>query len=290
MSNPFGSGTGGQVLPMPLVHRGAVHSMLQSYGARLALAGLRPSTVSARLTCLRAFERTLVPRTVCEATRWDVEAYLARSLSPESRRAYRSHLRMFYAWALDEGLVEADPTAKLPPIRVPRGTPRPISEPDLTHALALADPRMRAWLLLMALGGLRCIEVAAFRPEDIIESEAGALLYLRECKGGGTGMMPCHPDILEALVVLPIVSGMWWSCSRQRISAEVGRFLRSIGLEATAHQLRHYAGTSWFRASEHDLLATSVLMRHASVRTTQVYAALDPTRPAEIVRRVHLAS
>lgn len=262
--------------------------MIRAYAARLALAGLRPSTISARTTCLRAFDQSLRPRTVADATRWDVEAYLARPLSPESRRAYRSHLRMFYAWALDEGLVDTDPTAKLPPIRVPHGTPRPISEPDLLHALSLADPRMRAWLLLMALGGLRCLEVAALRPQDVLEADTGALLFLRECKGGGTGMMPCHPAILEALVVLPVIGGAWWTCSRQRVSAEVGRFLRSTGVDATAHQLRHYAATSWFKASEHDILATSVLMRHASVRTTQVYAALDPTRPAEIVRRVHL--
>lgn len=262
--------------------------MLTAYAAHLTLAGARPSTSHARLTCLLLFASILAPRDLLEATRWDCEAFLARPLKPESRRAYRSHLRQFYRWMLDEGFIHLDPTEKLPPIRVPRATPRPVAHADLLHAIGQADARMRVWLLLMSLAGLRCIEVAALRPEDLLTSEAGPLLFLRECKGGGTATMPCHPLVAEALANLPIRDGAWWSCSRQTISTSVSQYLRSVGVNATAHRLRHYAGSTWFRASEHDLVATSLLMRHASVRTTQGYVATDPQRPAEIVRRVQL--
>lgn len=260
--------------------------LIEAYGNRLRLAAYRPQSVTARLSCLRTFERTLADRqaTIKTAGRLDVEAFLARDLKPESRRAYRGHLRGFYAWAVEEGYVQHDPTLKLPPVRIPRAVPRPINHDDLRKAVRLADPRMRAWLLLMALAGLRCIEVAALRPVDVSATDSGPLLFLRECKGGGTATVPAHQAVLDALVQLPSRNGLWWDCSAHHVSTTVSAYLRSLQVNATAHRLRHYAGTEWYRTSGHDLLTTARLLRHASVATSQVYAQLDPTRPAEVIR------
>lgn len=263
-------------------------TLIDSHLNRLTLGGYRPSTIRARKQCLRAFAASVAPHQVQDAGRIDVEAFLARPLAPESRRAYRAHLRAFYAWCQDEGFVTNNPTEKLPPVRVPRAQPRPISDADLSLALERANPRMRAWLLLMALAGLRCIEVAALRPADIIERDKGTLLYLRECKGGGTASVPAHPVVLDALARVPIRHDAWWLCNADSVSDNVADYLRGLGIDATAHRLRHYAGTAWYRESGHDLLETANLMRHLSVQTTMRYAALDPDRAAEVVRRVNL--
>jgi integrase/recombinase XerD len=260
--------------------------LIDAYASRLRLAGYRPSSVQARISCLRSFARFLEPKTLAEAGRLEVEAFLGRPLAAESRRAYRGHLKGFFAFAVDEGYVGADPTEKLPTVRVPRGQPRPISPDDLRTALGNADGRMRAWLLLMSLGGLRCIEVAAVRPQDLTVTEFGTMLYLRECKGGGTGSLPAHQAITLSLAALPVRNGLWWDVTAKRVSTLVSAYFRGIGINATAHQLRHYAGTEWYRASGHDLLTTAQLLRHATVATTQTYAALDPTRPAEVVAKV----
>ena len=255
----------------------------------MRLAGLRPTTVAARTSCLRAFERSLEPHQMTLRTcgRLEVAAYVGRlDLAPETRKAYRGHLRGFYAWAVDEGHLTVDPTLKLPSIRIPRAVPRPIHSPDLRKAVNNADPRMRAWLLLMAMAGLRCLEVAGLRPEDVSVTDSGPLLFLREVKGGGTATVPAHEAILHALVQLPARDGLWWDCSPHYISSSVSGYLHSVGVSATAHRLRHWAGTEWYRASEHDLLTTARLLRHASVRTTQVYAELCPERPAHVVRLV----
>lgn len=267
--------------------------LVQAHANHLVLAGYRPSSIAARTSCLHTFERSIADEThqavtLTTASRLHVEAYLSRPLKPESRRAYRGHLRGFYAWALDEGFVIADPTVKIPNVRVPRAVPRPIHDEDLRKALAQADPRMRAWLLLMALAGLRCIEVAALRPQDVSVTDAGPLLFLRECKGGGTAVVPAHAAVLAALVQLPARDGMWWECSPNHVSTTTAAYLRAMGVDATAHRLRHWAGTSWYRESTHDLLATAQLLRHASVRSTQVYAQLDPSRPAAVVAAVQL--
>lgn len=262
--------------------------MISRHIAHITLAGHRPRTIKSRREVLQRFRRDIHPRELEEATRSDVEHFLARDLKPASRRAYLGHLRSFYSWALAEGMVEADPTARIPAIRVPVGTPRPLAPDHLALALDEAPPRMRAWLLLMALEGLRCIEVAGLRPCDLVEVEGSKMLYLRECKGGGTATMPAHPAVVEALEALPVRNGLWWEVNANTISTVVSRFLHGLGIDATAHRLRHTAGTSWYRASGNDLLTTARLLRHARVSTTQIYAQLDPQRPAEVVRLVSL--
>lgn len=174
---------------------------LPAYLARLGMAGMRPKTISAKKTTLTAFGKTLDGRDLLEGTRLDVEAFLGRPLAAESRRAYLDHLRGFYRWAVEEELLTADPTARIPAIKVKPGVPRPVTSAELDRLLEQADRRMRAWLLLMALGGLRCMEVAGLRPVDLLAADTGTLLYLRECKGGGTATVPAHPTVLEALAV-----------------------------------------------------------------------------------------
>lgn len=260
--------------------------LITAHTAHLRLASYRPSTVKARTAVLRSFGKTLEARqqTLTTAGRLDVEAFLGRDLAPESRRAYRGHLRGFYTWAVTEEFVHADPTAKLPAVRVPRGLPRPVPDEDLAKAVGNADPRMRAWLLLMALAGLRCLEVAGLRPSDVSVTDDGPLLYLRECKGGGTGVVPAHPALMAALIALPVRNGLWWDCTPRHVSSMVGLHLRAVGVNATAHRLRHSAGTAFYRASNFDLLATAQLLRHESVQSTQIYARVDPSRPAQVVR------
>lgn len=259
--------------------------LLESHLNRLTLAGYRPRTVSARRAVVQAFERNLTGRPLTDATRLDVESYLARPLAPQTRHAYLQHLRGFYRWCADEGYCR-DATERVASVRLRKGTPRPMEPDDLDRALDAADLRMRAWLLLMAYAGLRCMEVAGLRPDDVLTGGSTPLLYLRETKGGGSGTVPAHPVVLEALAQLPVVDGRWWRVSAHRVTVATNAHLRSVGVASTAHSLRHYAATAWLRAGGHDLLAVRDLMRHASVSSTEVYARLDPVRPAEVVRLV----
>jgi integrase len=77
--------------------------------------------------------------------------------------------------------------------------------------------------------------------------------------------------------------GRWWSVNANGISGQVSRYLRSLGIAASSHALRHSFATAALEVSGYDLLTTSRLMRHASVNNTQIYAAIDPRRPAEVV-------
>lgn len=267
--------------------------LITAYVNRLRLSSFRPNTIDLRRRVLGNYQRFISPTPLPQADRGNVEAFLARDVSAGTRRVYRSSLRHFYGWALDEGHVVADPTLRVPPIRVSMGTPRPISEDDLRHALSLADARMRSWLLLMSLAGLRCMEVAGLEPDDLVRTLDGWVLMLRVTKGGGSGSVPAHPRVVEVLLALPVYTDRgqrsWWSVSPVAVSRQVGRHLANCGVNATAHALRHTAATSWLRASGEDLLTVRRLMRHKSVATTQVYAELVAERPAEVVRAVDAA-
>lgn len=262
--------------------------LITSHLNHITLAGFRPKTIKARGQVLDAFARTLAPHGLTEATRLHVETYLSRPLAAESRRTYRSHLRAFYGWCVEESFLHEDPTARVPAVRVKRGLPRPVPDADLSVALDRANSRMRAWLLCMALGGLRCMEVAALRPDDLLDSVSGPLLFLPDTKGGGTATVPAHPLVVAALLAVPVRNGLWWTVTPATVSAQVNRHLRACGVPGTAHALRHWAGTSWFRVSGHDLLTTATLLRHASVDSSTIYAQLSPERPAEVVRLVGL--
>ncbi len=254
---------------------------LDIYLARQTLAGFRPQTIRVRKVCLTAFAAT-VPDLV-HATREDLERFLARPLAPASRRAYAAHLKSFYRYLIEEGLRQDDPTEKLPRFRVPPGVPRPISDKDLSLALDRADRRMRAWLLLMSLSGLRCMEVAGLEPRDLVATDDGILMHLRETKGGGSATVPAHPDVVKALAVLPVRDEAWWDLGALAVSNLTNEYLRSLGIKVTAHALRHGFITAAYEASGRDILTTAALSRHSNLNNVRIYAKINPRRPAEVV-------
>jgi integrase len=264
--------------------------MLDVHLNRLRLAGYREETIRTKRRMFGHLETFLHPKPIELATRLDLENWLARpELKAATRKAYRSHLRAYYRWLVEEGHRDDDPTYRIPPVRVPRALPRPIPSAELGIALAVAPPRMRAWLLLMCLAGLRCCEVARLCPDDVMETPTGTVLFIREAKGGGQGTVPAVPDVLAQLNALPVRDGVWWRVKPNQVSVDVSAFLHSIGINATGHQLRHWAGTEWYGV-DRDLISTQRLLRHASLQNTQVYADVDPTRPAEVASLVRLPS
>lgn len=264
--------------------------MIDHHLNRLRLAGYRDETIRTKRRMFGLLAKHLDPVPVERASRMDLEAFLARpEIKAATRKAYRSHLRAFYRWLCEEGYREDDPTYRIPSVRVPRGLPRPIPDDDLRRALACAPPRMKSWLLLMCLAGLRCCEVARLRPADIVETPTGIVLFLREAKGGKQQTVPAVPELLEHLHALPVRDGEWWHVQPNQVSVDTAAYLRSLGINATAHQLRHWAGSRWY-AIDRDVLVTQRLLRHADVSNTQVYAEVDPARAAEVAKLVALPS
>ena len=108
-------------------------------------------------------------------------------------------MHAFYRWAIDNEMTQVDPTVRVRRPKMRRVLPRPIEDRDLAYALDMANPELRAMLLLGCFQGLRCMEIAGLERQDIMDQAKPAKLRVAEGKGGHERVMPLHPAVLEAL-------------------------------------------------------------------------------------------
>jgi integrase/recombinase XerC len=233
-------------------------------------------------TAVTAWCRWLNPVIAWDATSDDVEGFIdARKVGPRTRYQWLSNLHAFYEWAIRHGLTDDDPTATVMRPRLHGTLPRPIGDSDLAYSLSVAAPQMRAWLLCGALAGMRCAEIAGLKRPDVIEGQERLRIL---GKGRKERIVPLHPELLAALrcsglprtgpVFTRPHGGPW---SPPAVSRSVSAFFTDLGIDATAHQLRHWFATQTY-ATSGDLLVVQNLLGHSSPTTTAVYTAWS--RPA----------
>lgn len=217
----------------------------------------------------------------------------ARGLGDKARYCWCSHLGQFYRWAIDFELIDHDPTTRLARPRTRPGKPRPIATDDLLAAVQQAQPTMRCWLILMAFAGLRCKGVAGLAVEHIMWDEG--VLIVKE-KGDRERIIPMHPWVRTELSRQPLPTrGPVFRRPRggpypaAQLSKETNQYLASLGIGATAHQLRHWFGTNVYRQSK-DLRVTQELMGHSSPTTTAGYADWSRTEAERAVAGLSLPS
>ena len=251
--------------------------------------GLTRKTIDNRRRRVERLE-AFTDKSALEATEEDVQQFLdAHTICARSRSTYLAHLAAFYRFARHV-YGTPDPTLDIVRPRVPRLIPRPIADEDLEHALMVAKPQMRAWLALGAFQGLRCIEIANLSREAVRDHEHPPMLFVLNGKGGNQRVLPLNRYVESTLRVLGLPRrGRLFSTrfgnpyTGDSVSKEVSRFLHSIGIDATAHQLRHRFATTVYQQTS-DLRLTQELLGHADPKTTTIYAAFDPKKAAAVVR------
>lgn len=264
-------------------------SHVATYLDDLALSGLRPASIYQHHTLLRRFSRHIAPAALNAATTDHLRDFLLRTkangqmISQGTQAGEASWLRSYFGWLHRTGRRSDDPTEGMPRPKHPRRLPRPIGEHDLEMAITLADKRMTAWLRLAAYAGLRAAEISLLRGENIMLSQR--LIVIAEGKGGRPGVVPAHKSVLDALAVHGLPQSGWvfphtydlempikpWS-----VSSKAAAYLRSCGIDATIHQLRHRFATAIYQTSGRDLRTTQELMRHATPVSTAIYTWIDP--------------
>jgi site-specific recombinase XerD len=196
-----------------------------------------------------------------------------------------SHVRAFYRWARREDLVTIDPCADVTTPRLAALVPRPVREHDASRAVGAGRARVEVASALMVYAGLRCCEVAGLAWSDV--DLDGGLLYVIG-KGAKEASVPIAGPLAIILAgcdstdgpVIPAAHG--GHLRPARVSALVSAHLRALGINATAHQLRHYAATHVLGRCG-DVMVVRDFLRHASVATTQVYARLADQRVRDAV-------
>lgn len=254
--------------------------LLTEYAAAMRRRGLAPGTISARRGELqRWLEHTGFGWR--DATRHDVERWLdRRPLGARARYTAISHLSAFYRWAMREELAGHDPTMTVERPRLPQRLPRPVRLEHVERLLAgVAGSELELAVLLMLDAGLRCCEVARLRWSDV-DLEAGTLyVYGKGSRERLVGMPRRLRHALYLASIAPasdVVFGR--TVTAARMSQVVNARCRELGVDATAHRLRHTYATRLYRATSGDLRAVQMSLGHASVATTQIYAAIDVDR------------
>jgi integrase/recombinase XerC len=263
----------------------------------LEQSGLAASTVEARRRALTRLQGAL-DCPLLEAGAADLAAWRAAlTIDPDSVGDYVSHVRQFYAWAIEASLgIYINPAEKLPVPKRSRRVPRPISEPDLFSAMAGAPPRIKPWLVLAGWCGLRAKEIALLRRENILDSARPPVLIIARdaTKGHHERVVPLHPYALAQLLEAGLPASGYVFRRRDgaagpntptHVSQLANLYLHSAGFPETLHQLRHRFGTSAYRVKR-DLRLVQELMGHLSPQTTAGYVLVDQADAAAVVEQI----
>jgi integrase/recombinase XerD len=268
--------------------RRALWELEDDWAAAMRRRNLAAGTIELRIRLLRRWWTFTDGRPFGVGWR-RLEAFLdAQPWSPRTRRDILSHLHELYRWAIRSGHTRIDPTLRLERPRLPPDLPRPLNDTDVALALTVASGHLRAALLLAATSGLRCCEIARLCWRDVEVDRVRVL-----GKGNRWRIVPLHPVARDALDDLERTAGTVfpWPGTPERpglgASAALNGYLHAIGVDGTAHQLRHWCASAALAATG-DLRAVQELLGHASPATTAIYTALDASRIAHVVDAIRL--
>lgn len=249
------------------------------YIEHMTAEGMSAETMRQRIYLLRGL------RDPAAATPQDVVDFInARELSAHSKAAYVSVLRTVYADLVRIGLAQTNPLDKLKTPRTPRRRPRPLNSGQLEALEGLEDthPREYAFTILGAYAGLRAGEVGSL-PGTALQYRTGGPVLRVTGKGGLAADIPAHPKVVAVLEGYSSVTSPIWDMWPQSVNRAWQRAAASVGVEGVVfHQLRHTFATRLTRAGV-DLLVIAEVCRHASVATTQRYAAVADEEPFRAV-------
>lgn len=264
---------------------GSFEEWMRSWGAA-------DRTVSDRTTIVSAGLRQWGPPE--QVTLDTLTSWLA---SPEfsawTRVTYFYHLRSYFGWLTSTGQIDVDPSVGLRTPRTPKGKPRPLTQAEVTLVLSEAtSARLKAWLLIGFLSGLRAHEMAKLRGEEINEESLFVV-----GKGNQAAMIPTHPDLWDLAQEFPR-RGFWFPARDVRnttghvngrsISTLVTRHFARLGVEGSIHRCRHTYCTALLRSGA-NVRVVQTLMRHESLATTAGYAAVDEAERLAAVQQLRVS-
>ncbi len=254
----------------------AVDEFEQKFMDQMSGEGLSTETIRQRVYLLRG-----IGGEPWDVTGEDVVAFLnAKTMSQATHAAYITILRSIFADLIRLGWVEQDPMARIKTPRSPRRFPRPLPDSELELLLNLPDEfrREREFTILGAYAGLRAGEVASL-PGNALRMGTHGIVLQVVGKGNLVADIPAHPKVVEILEQYTGADLIWdmWPTSVNRAWQRAGR---SVGIEGRVfHQLRHSYATRLYKVTGGSLLAVASACRHASVATTQKYAAVADDAP-----------
>lgn len=217
-----------------------------------------------------------------------------------------SAVRSWFAFMMEQGMVDSDPAAVLASPRLPARLPKVVAEEDLRTLLDVPDPstpagaRDRAVLELLYATGMRVGELATLRLSDLDLSSAQVRVM---GKGGKQRVLPLHRLAIDRLRGYLLTARPAFdrrgtdmlfltSTGRSMSTDALRRMLKKRLAEAgqsssiTPHALRHTFATHLLEAGA-DLRTVQELLGHIALSTTQIYTHLSVKRLREVHKDAH---
>lgn len=223
--------------------------------------------------------------------------YRTNTVSRSTLATYHSHLKAWFAWLVKVEYRDDDPCMRVPVPKTPKRYPRPVTDREL-HAIFSVPVyrRTRMMLLLAAFQGLRVSEIAKVRGEDVNLLD----LQLRVIgKGGVDAQLPLSELVADEAKDYPR-KGYWFPQHKanqdsdasgpilgRSVSDIIGAVFDRAGVDGGAHRLRHWYATALLGDGASTLMVKG-LMRHASVQSTELYAAVDAAGAAAAIARLKM--
>jgi len=226
--------------------------------------------------------------------RWLAQLRTRRGLElkPSSRNTVSTPIRAFFTWCHRRGLIECDPCVDVERARVPEAPVRALTREQVAKVVAAApNHEWRAMILVAVNLALRIGDLATMRVEHWDRDRQ--VLRIPASKGGDTDELATDGEAGEVLAhwvdhgLDGAVAGPMWpspdrpgeNYSRSWIGANLARIGRSVGVDMSAHDLRHTTATDMDREGVPVPIGMKV-MRHKSMGSYQRYsvASLNETR------------
>lgn len=225
-----------------------------------------------------------------------------------SQKSRLGRLGPFMRWLVREGVIAADPTIDIAPVRDEQRPPRDMTTDEVRRLLAATpDKRGELIIMLMVHCGLRCGDVARIRIEDL--DHRRRILDVRAKGGRGeiTHSVPV-PDEAWELVQAQIERLGRWSgpliesyrepghpLEAAWISRMVRRWCKKAGLKAaphdgvSAHALRHTMAQQVLDRGA-SLREVQYALGHRTSRSTELYLRREPPGLREALEGRHYAA
>jgi len=279
--------------------------LIEPFLANLSLGNRSPCTIKEYRKILHNFCLECDCSLHVEVNRlraW-VAGQQARGVKPRSIATRLTCLSSFFGFAVDEGLLTANPIARLPKLKLPKRLPQALSVEELRQFFNAVDAcpspeRAARDALLFRVAyycGLRVGEVTTLR----IENVSLATGFLRVTgKGDKERSVPIREELA------PLLSA--WIGDRRRgwlfpgvrdthLSARVVQqycreYAKAAGLEGRVHPhtLRHSAATHYLQGGA-TITFVQRMLGHANLGTTGIYTQMGDADCTRIAREVKLA-
>ena len=264
--------------------------------------GLSQHTRDSYRNDLQQLQRWLEQTSLLSLSADKLHDYLAyryqKGLSARSTARCLSCLRRFYQWALQEHLLQADPTLNIESPKLGKSLPKSISETDVERLLEAPDLntplgfRDRTMLELLYACGLRISELIAIELHHI-NLRQGVVKVLG--KGSKERLVPMgeeagdwltrycdtvRNDLLKdhrSHIVFPSQQGK--AMTRQTFWHRIKQHAQTAGINTTIspHTLRHAFATHLLNHGA-DLRVVQMLLGHSNLSTTTIYTHIAQVR------------